>query len=65
VIDIDAIIADAIRGGCPELFDGIYSDFPELIVANIHDALDKVHFGIFHYDDLDGGIFHYDDLDGG
>lgn len=35
---VDAI-AKSVRGGCPELFEHPYDDFPELICANIFDAI--------------------------
>lgn len=38
--ELEARIADWIRGGCPELFQHPYEDFPLLIVANVREAID-------------------------
>lgn len=37
---LKARLAQAIRGGCPEIFEGIYEDFPALIVDSVFDVLD-------------------------
>jgi hypothetical protein len=39
--DTTEAVADAIRGGCPELFTDNYSDFPDLVAAQVIEAHNK------------------------